>query len=344
MLGGDAGHSGLNPGETGVPPLVQAWVAPGAGGSGPPVVEGGRVLSLGGAWLYAHEASNGAELWKYNFGQVLGGIGWPAVSGGKAYVATSNNSGDTWLREFDRATGAVGFKVAFGSQWEHYWSPIVVGTTVYADGGSYGGLYGFDANVGTQVFFNGSIGQYDSWSPAFLGTTVYTFIAGNVRSHDRWTGAVLGTLNVGWTWNGYSMNTAPAFGGTYGYVISPPNLIAFDPATMTQVWTVNGQFTAYPAVAGGILYAISNGNLVALDASTGARKWLFVGDDHLAYPPVIAAGYIYVASNANVFAIDASTHQQVWTAPVGGRLAIGSGMLFVSRVSDGSLVAFQLTP
>jgi hypothetical protein len=344
MLGGEAGHSGLNPGETGVPPLTQAWVAEGAGGRGPAVVEGGRVLSLGGSRLYAHEASNGAQLWSYNFGQVYGGIGWPAVSDGKVYVATSNSYGDTWLRQFDRATGAVGFKVGFGSQWEQYWSPIVVGSVVYTNGGTYGGLYGFDASdFGAQLFFASSLEQYDEWSPAFFGGRVYTFVEGNVRAHDPATGAVQATLDVGWTWHGWSMQTAPVFGDTYGYAISPPNLFAFDPVTMARTWTVNDAYTAYPAVASGVVYALSNGNLHALDATTGARKWLFTGDDQLAYPPVIASGYVYVASRTRVYAVNAATHQQVWTAAVGGRLAIGAGMLFVSREPDGSLVAFRLT-
>ena len=347
MLGGDVGHSGFNPGETGTPPLTLAWTAPATGGKGPAVIEGGRVLTVGGSRLYAHEATSGAELWSYSFGSVFA-IGWPAVCDGRVYVATSNNYADTWMRSFDRATGAVQFKVGFGSQWEQYWSPIVVGTTVYANGGSYGGLYGFDTSRnGVQAFFT-SLDQYSEWSPAFFGTTVYTFVNGNVRAHDRWSGAVLSTLNVGWTWNGYSMRTAPAFGDRYGYVISPPNLVAFEPlgagtAALRQAWAVNSAYTAYPAVAGGTVYAISNGNLHALDALTGARKWLFTGDDHLAYPPVIAGGYVYVASTSNVYAVNAATHLQAWTAPVGGRLAIGAGVLVVSRESDGAVFAYRLT-
>jgi hypothetical protein len=342
------GHSGLNRGESGVPPLALAWTAPGSGGKGPPVIEGGRVFTIGGSRLHAHQATTGAELWSYNFGSVYGGIGWPAVSNGHVYVATSNSYADTWLRSFERATGAVEFKVGFGSQWEQYWSPIVVDGVVYTNGGTYGGLYGFDATQdGRQLFFT-SLEQYDEWSPAYFGTTVYTFVMGNVRAHDRLSGAVLSTLNVGWTWLGYALRTAPVFGERYGYVISPPNLVAFEPigpgtTALRQVWTVNDGYTAYPATASGTVYAISNGNLVALDALTGARKWLFTGDDHLAYPPVIAGSYVYVSSASNVYAVSAATHQQVWTAPVGGRLAVGAGMLVVSRESDGALLGFRLT-
>lgn len=343
MLGCDERHSGFNPGETGRPPLSLAWVAAGAAGASPPVIEGGRVFATGGTRVHALEAASGAEIWSYNFGGVFG-VGWPAVSGGAVYVATSNHSGDTWLRQLDRSTGSVDFKVPFGSQWENYWSPIVVGNAVYLNGGYYGGLYGFDAaNGGAQLFFSQALEQYDEWSPAYFGGKVFTFVEGRVRAHDPLTGAVLATQDFGWDWRGWSMQTAPAFGDAFGYVISPPDIYAFAPDTLAQVWTVNDNFVAYPAVAGGTVYALGSGVLHALDASTGARKWIFTGDDVLSYPPVVAGGYVYVASASNVYAVDASTHAQAWTAPVGGRLAIGAGMLFVST-ADGRLVAFRLTP
>lgn len=341
MLGGDPGHSGLNPGETGVPPLTRAWVAASAGGGSPPVIEGGRVFALNGRKVHALEAANGAEIWSYDFGSIFQ-VGWPAVKNGKVYVPSSNHSSDTWLRQFDRGTGELGFKLPFGSQWETYWSPIVVGDKVYLNGGYYGGLYGFDATTATQLFFNSSMEQYDEWSPAFFGGKVYSFVAGNVRVHDPATGATQATLNVGWSWAGWSMQTVPVFGDTYGYVIAPPNLFAFDPTTMKQVWTVNSSFKSYPAVAAGTVYALGSNALQAIDATTGSRKWLFEGDGRLAYPPVIAAGYVYVSSDSNVYAVDPATHKAVWTAPIGGRLAIGSGMLFVSS-SSGNLTAFRLT-
>jgi outer membrane protein assembly factor BamB len=172
---------------------------------------------------------------------------------------------------------------------------------------------------------------------------VFTFVEGVVRAHDPLTGVVLASHDFGWDWRGWSMQTAPVFGDAYGYVISPPDIYAFAPDTLAQAWTVNDNFVAYPAVADGVVYALGSGVLHALDANTGARKWIFTGDDALSYPPVAAGGYVYVASASNVYAVDAATHAQVWTAPVGGRLAVGSGMLFVSR-SNGSLVAFRLSP
>ena len=204
------------------------------------------------------------------------------------------------------------------------------------------GSSGFDlANKGAQLFFDAELDQYDSWSPAFFGGNIYTFVNGKVRKHGATDGKVQATLDVGWTWNGYSMNTAPVFGDTYAYVISPPNLFAIDPATMKQAWTVNGSYTKFASVANGVVYALTGGNLRAVDAATGATRWTFAGDGALAYPAVIANGHVYVASANNVYAVNAATHAQEWTAPLGGWLAIGEGTLLVST-PGGRLAAFRL--
>ena len=81
--------------------------------------------------------------------------------------------------------------------------------------------------------------------------------------------------------------------------------------------------------------------LVALDNKTGATIWTFAGDGALRYPPAIAGSTVYVSSDSNVYAVDMTTHVASWTAPVGGWLSIGAGMLFVS--GGGVLSAYKLT-
>jgi PQQ-like domain len=153
---------------------------------------------------------------------------------------------------------------------------------------------------------------------------------------------VLGVITVAWNWAGYSMNTAPVFDDTRAYVISPPNLLAIDPAQAKVVWTANGTYTGTPAVAGGLVYAISAGNLVVRDAVTGTLAWTFVGDTQLKYPPVIANGYVYVASDAHVYAAEIATHTQAFSANVGGWLSISSSRLLVAG-ADGTLSAFLMS-
>ena len=359
MFGFDAQHSGYNALETGKPPAMGStpWSVTVSG----PQTQGGAALhpaASDGARafvtpdssfatsspLLAVALADGKTLWSHDFGNVEN-VGHPSVVGGTVYVqtnkGTTGNATDLWA--LDASTGNLLWAAPYGSQWERFWAPLVVGSTVYVDGGEYGGLLGFRTVDGAQLFFNAGIGQYDSWSPAYFHGALYTFIAGTFSSEDPVTGVVQSTTKVPWTWTGYTMNTAPVFGPTLAYVIAPPALAAIDPAKNAVAWSVNGSFSGTPAVAGGVVYAVDGGNLLANDAATGALVATMVGDSALKYPPVVAAGHVYAASDANVYAWDAATRTQAWTATVGGWLSIAGGKLLVSSGS-GVLHGFTLSP
>ena len=64
-----------------------------------------------------------------------------------------------------------------------FWSPIQLANRIYANGGYYGGIYGFTTAPSSQLFFV-ALDQYDSWSPAYYQGAIYSFIDGNVRCQD----------------------------------------------------------------------------------------------------------------------------------------------------------------
>lgn len=347
----DVQHTGENALELGQPPLCLAWSRQldSSYALSPPVVEDGRlfIASFGtfmrNAPLYALDVSDGSDLWSYVFADA-DTIGFPSVFSGSVYLAngqplSASGSADLW--SFGAAAGSTQWVSPLAAQWEQYWAPIVVNGIVYTNAGAYGGLYGMSVTDGSQLFFQG-LDQWDQWSPAFFNNKIYTFINGNFRKHDPGTGAVLSTVKVPFTWNGYSMKTAPVFGPNYAYVIAPPSLIAIDTIAETIAWTANGTFTGTPAFSDAAVYGISNGTLQARDSGTGTLLWTFVGDLALSYPPVVANGYVYVASSANVYAVSIATHSQVWTAAVGGWLAVAAHRLFVAG-SNGTLSAYAMS-
>lgn len=350
--GFDVGHSGYNPYETGIPPLTPSWSAAlGTLALNPVVYESGRVfvtpyqVNPGNTYLTALNASNGAPLWNHNFTSIFA-IGQPTVSSGTVYLQTSNNSiapaSNAW--SIDAATGNVNWSTPIGSQWEHFWSPIIVSNTMYSDGGTYGGLYGRNASTGAQTFFNSSLEQFDEWSPAYNNGTIYTFIQGNFRAHDPSTGAIQWTQNVPWTFVAYSMYCSPVVDGTRGYVIAPPNLYGINLSSKLVDWSVTGlAFTGTVSQSGNTLLAISGKTLRAHAADTGTFLWSFLGDNALKYQPVIANGYVYVSSDANTYAVRISDHSQVWTAAVGGWLTVAGGNLFIAQ-SNGVLSTYSLSP
>ncbi len=351
--GGDILHSGYNAAETGGPPAAPAapaWsVALGGSSLHPVVVKDGRVFVTAetyftaSTWLWALDVGTGAPLWSKDFGDIFR-VGHPAVFNDKVYVQQCDNSPGTFLWCFNASTGNLVFSQPFGAQWETYWAPIVVGGTVYANGGSYGGLYGWDATTGAQTFFSSSLEQYDEWSPAYADGAVYTFVAGKFRAHDPVTGAVQWTTSVTWNWAGWSMMTSPVLNGTHAFVIAPPALHAIERSTHLVSWSTAGfNYSGAPAVADGVVYAISGGVLHARNASTGAYLWGFAGDTALASTPVVAAGHVYVSSAANTYAVSVATGSQAWTAAVGGPLTVAANKLLVAR-SNGTLNAYSLTP
>ena len=346
----DVQHTGENPDEAGVPPLCLAWIrtlSPSTTVSPVAIQDGRLFVTLAARFsieapIYALNASDGSDLWRYNFGDVSS-IGHPSVFSGSVYLANGKpTTGSAYLWAMDAVTGEIQWGAALAAQWEQYWAPIRVGDIVYTNAGAYGGLYGIAAADGAQVFFQ-SLDQYDQWSPGYFGDNIFTFIAGRFRKHDPATGAILDTVlvlpsNV----LTYAMQTAPVFGPTLGYVISPPKLIAIDPATHDISWTAGGTFHGTPAVAGGTVYGISAGTLQARDGELGTLLWTFVGDTSLTYPPVVANGYVYVASAKNVYAVDIATHEQVWADAVGGWLSLGAHKLFVAS-TDGTVRAYELS-
>jgi outer membrane protein assembly factor BamB len=207
---------------------------------------------------------------------------------------------------------------------------------IYFDGGTYGGLYGLDTGSGSQLFFNGTLGQVDQWSPLLLNGMIYTFLGGDLRMHDPANGAVLSEVMI----NGGGAST-PISDGDKIYGIASSSLYAFRPGQPTPAWTASGSFTGMPAVANGIVYAVSGGQLYGIDAATGATLWTFSGDGELSYPPVVTRGYVYVASMNVVYALKPKTLIAVWKAAPGGWLSVAGGNLYVAQ-PNGILSAYPL--
>jgi outer membrane protein assembly factor BamB len=354
MLGGDAGHSGFVAAETRGPPLTLAWSTPiAAGFAGPPVVEGGRVVVLTSSGLQAFEVANGASIWQR---AVTGG--WPALVDGQVYLA-GGSFASAAVRQFDRGTGEPGFVAAIESQAVQFWSPIVVGSALYTNGGLYGGLYGLDVSAGgARLFFDDYGNSYggDRWSPAFADGVLYTYLGDLLRAHDPVTGAVTASRAISPFVVG-GMRTVPVLAGGRGFVVAQGNpsdaLEAFAAGTLERLWRVEDAFTAYPAVAEGVVYVTAEGpfretQLRAYDAATGALRWATEYHGNLQGPPLVAGGTAYLRGSSGTWGVDLATHAVTYLTGAHGDLAIWNGYLVVNDIGAGygaaSLKVFRLTP
>ena len=331
-----------------------------------------RLYVNSGYVTYALDEFDHSIVWQHNFAVDLAGINIiatlnpPAVSGGKLFVTTSPQQA-TWMYGFDASNGTPIFQTAFASQAERYLAPTVDNGVVFEDGGYFGGMYAFDANVGTQSFYT-MLQQYDEWTPAVDANYAYAYVGGPGLSPgqlsvvDRHAGTLVASImDPSFRWNGYSMFSAPVLGnpGTvFAVNVGNPNdnsLLDFDTNAQSIRWQVAGGYTGNPAYGASVLYAVNSSpyRLEARSDSDGMLLWSwapqpfrsetrFVGD-------VLATNnLIFVSTDTTTYAISQSTHQPVWSTPVAGRLSLSAdGVLYVVAVdaagdTNGTVLAVNL--
>jgi outer membrane protein assembly factor BamB len=349
MFAGNAAHTGVNDVETGTPPLMLNWTkALSAGALNPVTVEGDRVFVTPLTYfapvspLWALSATDGSELWNHNFPNVFS-VNPPSVQNGLVYVQMGNHAASSRIFAFHVEDGTIAWSTPYSAQWERYYAPTLAEGKVFVDGGYYGGMYAFDATMGDTLFYQGALEQYDQWTPTYADGVLYTFIAGHLRAHDPSTGQILGTVDVGWRWAGWSMNTVAVLGDGTAFVIAPPILFAVEPLGMTVLWQRDNFFNGTPTYSQGVVYANQQGALQAREAGSGDLLWTFVPPDQLRYPAVIANGFLYISSDTKVHALDLSTHAEVWSNDGGGWLSIANGQLYVAG-PNGTLTSYTMTP
>lgn len=358
-FGHDPGHSGYSPSHPAVPGYVLAWekdvgsemkapgraIGPVAAANGLAVVNTGYFFGNGG--ILALRAADGVELWRREFAEKHS-INPATIAYGTVYFQQGNHSSDTHLFALNALTGEERWRAPFGAQWEEYYAPTVADGKVFINGGGYGGMYGFDAFTGRQLWF-AQHAQYDQWTPAYSQGTVYSWVAGAFAAWDPKYGTSKWSIDLGWDWAGYDMDRTIAVSDGVAYVTARAptggDLIAVDLTTRLPKWRLNGRYTGTPAVADGVVYALDGDTLRAVDAGTHAVRWSFTAKEDLVGAPIVTAGNVYVATPARTWLLDRATGGQVATLPRGGWLTLANRQLYVAQ-PDGRLAVYRegITP
>jgi len=294
--------------------------------------------------LFALNALGGETIWSKGFGSVFS-VNPPSYAYGNVYIQTGNHSSDTWLHAFDGDTGDVLFKAPHSAQWERYFAPTIHDYKIYINGGYYGGMYGFDAFSGEQLWF-ADLPQYDEWTPAVVGDRAYAYVGDytpGLYVEDRFTGIQTQFVaDPNFSWNGWSMRMAPVVGDHDDViVIHDGRLLSFDTLQGNIRWEVQSQFSGQPSVVAGQIFAVDGSRLVVLDELTHAELWSWQSPGSgLTGQMVVTDGHVLVSTDGSVHAIDLLTHQSVWSYPVSGNLALADNTLYVAS-EDGMLTAFS---
>ena len=341
-LGNDPGHRGYFEGSVGSMLLEHAWtvtfeeyvnqVA---------VVEGTVFASTDGYFdlnsIWALDAADGAELWSYEFEEAFS-VNAPTWYEGTVLLQRGNHSSDTDLWCFDADDGTLLWRSEHSAQWETYYAPTAADGMVWVNGGTYGGMYGFDAGDGEQLFYVG-LPQYDEWTPAYEDGVVYSWVEGELNAHDPVTGESAWELDLGWDWSGWAMSTAPVVADGVAYVAGTA-LHAVDVTEGVELWSASGSFEGIPAVAHGVVYAIVDGAVEAFDAEDGTYLGIYLGDGDLYWQPIVTDDVLIAASGSETFVMDLDTFEILDSVPYGGHLSVSDDQLFIAS-ADGDLVAYD---
>jgi hypothetical protein len=286
--------------------------------------------------LAALEESSGEVLWSYMFNP--GSINPPTYDSHAIYLQRGNSS-DTHLWSFDAGTGKLNWVAPHGAQWERYMAPTVAEGGVYIDGGTYGGLYGFNQASGAQKFFT-SVGQYDTWTPMYYNHKLYSWVAGSFREHDPNNGLINWSLTIPWDWNGYTMNRTIAAADGRAFFIGNPNLYCVDLTSHQISWQINGGFAGTPAVANGILYAVSNTTVLAFSQWDGTYLGAYSADTTLISQPIVTDDTLLISSTSKTYVFDLQTFSLRQTLPVGGPLSLANAVLYIAA-PDSKLYSYS---
>ena len=295
--------------------------------------------------LFALDAASGQVLWTQAFGPVSS-VSPPACAYGSVYVLTGHgtSSPPPLLRAFDAATGDFLFQQQFSAQWEHYYAPTPYDGILYADGGTYGGMYAYDA-FAPQIDWFAPLNQYDEWTPAVDDGYVYAYTGEydpRLSIVDRSTGVETRSIpDPNFSWNGWSMNLAPVLGGHQDIVaVQGSRLLSFDLSQDTIRFELGpNYFSGQPSVANGRIYVMQSGALTVRDELTGSYLWGWATSSSVTNPILVTDRHALVSTYDAVYAVDLGTHQEVWSALHAGQLAWSEGVLYVAG-TDGVLTAW----
>ncbi|MGH7179074.1 MAG: PQQ-binding-like beta-propeller repeat protein, partial [Tepidisphaeraceae bacterium] len=236
------------------------------------------------------------------------------------------------------------FRSPYGNQWSTYYAPVVTGARVFMAGGSYDGMYSFDALTGAQVWFV-STNQYNAWTPAVRDSLVYAYTGDydpKVLAVTAPSGkTVFEIADPHFSWNGWSMHTAPVLGSSNDLLaVQAGRLVSFDLGTRALRYELNGRFTGAVTVSAAVLYLINDGRLEVRREIDGALLWSWSPPTgQLRGTSVVTRNLLFAATDNVTYAVDLGARRHTWAYPAGGSLALSAqGILFIAR-ADGKLSA-----
>lgn len=363
-LGASSQRTGTYSGSY-ITPFVKKWQATTTIGSMSQATVGNGNITVTGFdsgsnyWdvgiVAAYDLSTGSRKWQNKigrqnldpYGNTVNSVNPTTTVDGRTFFQTSNNGGDTWLFCMSNATGAPLWISPFGSQWESYKAPCVDQGSVFINGGTYGGLYGFNAVSGEQKFFN-QLEQQDNWTPSIDDKVLYSCVGGHFRAHDRDTGALLWEViaqgNNSW------MTGVPVLSHMQDYAVVIDSaygsgLLGVDLQNHSIVYSTGGydvSSSSIPVIDGCYTYTIDNNGyyLQKRDLATGViYENTYVGNE--CGQPIVTDDVIFVPTSSVTNIYRKSDMVLLQSLPDSGSLSLaGRNLVITDRTSQHAITVY----
>jgi hypothetical protein len=251
------------------------------------------------------------------------------------------NGADSQLIALDASTGTRRWASAFGPQSGLYEAPAVTDSGAWINGGTHGGIYGFNLD-GSQKFF-AKIPQNYGWTPTVSNGRLYSWAGGTFQEHNPANGSTVWSLDWEFNWRNWFTATISAISGDSAVVTSNTEILCIDLPTREIRWGESGNFQGSPAISAGWVYVIQDKTVVSYDLTTGAAgPVVTLPETIISGQPLLVMDYLFVASAQNTYVVDRATSTIVRTLPGGGLLSFADGHLLAAG-TDGILRAWRAT-
>jgi alpha-tubulin suppressor-like RCC1 family protein/phosphodiesterase/alkaline phosphatase D-like protein len=255
----------------------------------------------------------------------------PTVFNGRVYFQRVNNSNGNQLFSLNAETGAQIWASNFGAQWDSYEAPAVSDLGIFMNGGTYGGMYGYNFD-GSQRFFL-TLSQNNGWTPTIHRNRLFSFVGGSFIEHDPANGVTLwGLPNMGGT-------AVIAAQGNSAVVVIGNTLNCFDLRSRSLRWKSSAAFSGRPAIGDGRVFAIQGDKVVSHALADGAPSIIYQAQTGLIGQPIVFNDRLVVSSETKTWIFNLDDGAMLQTLNVGGRLSYSNGYLLAAG-NDGVLRAF----
>ena len=280
------------------------------------------------------DLTTGAPLWSFPVVSSYS-INPPTVFDGRVYFQRVNNSSGNQLFSLNAATGAQVWASSFGAQWDGYEAPAVSALGIFFNGGTYGGMYGFNFDGSSRFFL--SLPQIDGWTPTIHRDRLFSFVGGSFIEHDPATSATL------WSLPNQVGTAVIAAQGNSALVANTASLSCFDLRARSLRWKTLNTYSGRPAIGAGRAFTIQGNTVRSYGLADGTPGTVYQADEALIGQPVIFNDRLVISSDAKTWVFDLSEGRLLQSLGAGGTLSYANGYLLAAG-NDGVLRAFLATP